>query len=127
MGGKTGPITEQGKNNSKLNAVKHGLYLHFADFFPCNLCLLRDKCNDFEQGATCKIDKQSFQQALQGEINEVQTLESLIIYHLVRLNRATQQLFNEPQHRELTRIASEIRQGIQTLHFMKQRRKPKCL
>jgi len=122
MAGKTGPITAQGKEVSKQNALKHGLYLHFADFFPCNLCRLRDSCKDFFPGSSCKVDQETFQAMLKEELNEMELFESLIKYNIVRLNRATEQLKKEPYHSELTRIASEIRQSLQSLYLMKHRR-----
>ena len=118
MSGTTGPITEAGKDVSKQNAVKHGLYLHFADFFPCNLCLNRGSCKDFLPGGTCKIDRESFQEMLKRELNVIEIMESLICYNIIRLNRATEQLHKEPHHRELSRISSELRQALQSLFVM---------
>jgi hypothetical protein len=121
MSGETGPITAEGKEVSKKNAVKHGLYLDFSDFFPCNLCTLRETCPDFEQGGICKIDKKEFNELLSEDLDTIKACEALIKYNLVRLSRATQQLKKRPDHLELTRISAEIRQELQTLFIMKSR------
>ena len=112
----------EGKEISKQNSVKHGLYLHFSDFFPCNLCVNREKCKDFVPGGTCSIDRDSFHSLMEREIDEIEIIKGLINYHTVRLNRATEQLYKHPDNIELTRISAEIRNLIQTLHIIKSRK-----
>ena len=121
MSGKTGPITEVGKRVSKINAVKHGLYFNLCEFFPCNLCIHRDSCADFEQGGICKLDKEQFEELMKEELDVVKTMEMLIRLNIVRLNRAVEQLNQEPYHIELSKISAEIRQELQSLFLMKNR------
>lgn len=114
--------TKIGKDISKMNSIKHGLYLHFADFFPCNLCINKHKCKDFVPGGTCSIDNQSFNELMKGELNELEVIKQLINYNVVRLNRATEQLHQSPEHIELSRISAEIRNLTQTYHIIKSRK-----
>jgi hypothetical protein len=114
--------SKKGKEVSKQNAIKHGLYLHFADFFPCNLCLHKNKCSDFVKGGTCTIDNKSFNELMKKDLDELETLKQLINYNTVRLNRATEQLYNQPHHIELSRISAELRNLLQTYHIIKSRR-----
>lgn len=114
--------TIKGKEVSKQNAIKHGLYLHFADFFPCNLCVNKNKCEDYVPGGTCSIDNQSFNKLMKNNLNELDILKQLINYNTVRLNRATEQLKEMPAHIELSRISAEIRNLIQTHHIIKSRK-----
>lgn len=114
--------SKKGKNISKQNAIKHGLYLHFADFFPCNLCVYKHKCKDYVPGGTCSIDNQSFNELMKNDIDELDVLKQLINYNTVRLNRATEQLSQMPAHIELSRISGEIRNLVQTYHIIKSRK-----
>jgi len=111
--------TQIGKDISKMNAVKNGLYLHFADFFPCNLCINRNKCKDFIAGGSCSIDAESFNQLITKEIDELKVLDQLINYNLVRLSRATEQAKERPDHIELSRISAEIRNLLQARFIIK--------
>jgi len=114
--------TEIGKEISKQNSIKHGLYLHFVEWFPCNLCVNRDKCSDFVPGGFCNIDDKSFNKLMKTDLDELAVLKQLIFYNQVRLNRATSQLANEPYHLELSRMSAELRNLIQTYHIIKQRK-----
>lgn len=114
--------TKEGKEVSKINAIKHGLYIHFADFFPCNFCKIKDTCKDFAPGSTCSIDAESFKELMKTEFDELEILRHLIYFNQVRLNRATNQLSYDPTHLELTRICSEIRNLVQTYHIIKNRK-----
>jgi len=113
--------TIKGKEISKMNAVKNGLYLRFADFFPCNLCINKDKCKDFVPGGSCSIDSELFNQLVTAEIDELKILDQLINYNIVRLSRATEQSRDRPDHIELSRISAEIRNLIQTRFIIKRR------
>ncbi|HOZ35660.1 MAG TPA: hypothetical protein PLK55_01585 [archaeon] len=113
--------TKEGKEISKMNAVKNGLYLKFTDFFPCNLCINREKCSDFIPGGSCSIDSELFNQLVTTEIDELKVLDQLINYNMVRLSRATEQSRNRPDHIELSRISAEIRNLIQARFIIKRR------
>jgi hypothetical protein len=114
--------TKEGKEVSKMNAVKHGLYFKFSSFFPCNLCVIKDKCNDFVPGGNCTIDNESFNELMKKDLDELEVLKQLINYNTVRLNRATEQLYNQPHHLELSRISAELRNLLQTYHIIKNRK-----
>ena len=113
--------TQKGKDISKMNAVKNGLYLRFADFFPCNLCISRNKCKDFVPGGSCSIDAELFNQLVSTEVDELKVLDQLINYNMVRLSRATEQSRDRPDHIELSRISAEIRNLIQARFIIKRR------
>ena len=113
--------TIKGKEISKLNAIKSGLYLKFSDFFPCNLCINRDKCKDFIPGGSCSIDAELFNQLVTTEVDELKVLDQLINYNLVRLSRATEQSRDRPDHIELSRISAEIRNLVQTRFIIKRK------
>lgn len=113
--------TKEGKEISKMNAVKNGLYLKFSDFFPCNLCVNRNTCPDFEPGGSCSIDSELFNQLVTTEVDELKVLDQLINYNIVRLSRATEQSRDRPDHIELSRISAEIRNLIQARFIIKRR------
>jgi hypothetical protein len=113
--------TKIGKDISKMNAVKNGLYLKFSDFFPCNLCVNKDKCSDFIPGGSCSIDSELFNQLITTEIDELKVLDQLINYNIVRLSRATEQARDRPDHIELSRISAEIRNLVQARFIIKRR------
>ena len=117
--------TEIGKEISKMNAVKNGLYLRCQDFFPCNLCISRHECKDFVPGGFCSIDAELFNQLISTEVDELKVLDQLINYNLVRLSRATEQARERPDHIELSRISGEIRNLIQTRFIIKNKLRDK--
>ncbi len=112
---------KKGKDISKMNAVKSGLYLKFSDFFPCNLCAIKEKCEDFIPGGHCSIDEKKFNELTSKEIDELKILNQLINYNLVRLSRANELSKDRPEHIELSRISAEIRNLVQTHHIIKSR------
>ncbi|MDD3976057.1 MAG: hypothetical protein WC996_02240 [Peptostreptococcales bacterium] len=114
--------SKEGKEISKMNAVKHGLYFKFSSFFPCNLCVIKDKCEDYAPGGNCSIDSNQFNRLMKKDVDELEVIKQLISYNQVRLMRATEQLYKVPQHIELSRISGEIRNLIQTYHIIKNRK-----
>ena len=67
---KTGPITEEGKAVSRLNALKTGQYSELLNELECNYCKRRDFCQFFKSGEKC---------SLRGEISKSILIDQLDI------------------------------------------------
>ena len=65
---KTGPVTDEGKSVSRLNALKSGRYSRLLHELKCNVCKRRTNCSYFKQDSTC---------SLRGEIAKSIMIENL--------------------------------------------------
>jgi hypothetical protein len=77
---KTGPITQEGKAISRMNALKTGHYSKILGEVRCNICKKRHECPYFQADAKCSMPSE-----LVGEmqINRLDTIsESMEIYKL---------------------------------------------
>jgi hypothetical protein len=77
---KTGPVTLEGKLNSRMNALKTGQYSKILGEVRCNICKKKSECPYYQQDAKCSMPSELVDEM---RINWIDTVsESIELYKL---------------------------------------------
>lgn len=74
---KTGPVTEEGKSISRLNAIKTGRYSKLLNELNCGVCKRKSLCQFFKENSPCIIRGEISKSILVENLDSVSELTEL--------------------------------------------------
>jgi len=103
---KTGPRTEEGKEITRLNALKDGKYSKLLRQLNCNQCKRKGYCNNFKEGSNCTIRGEITKTILTENLDIYQ--ESKELYTLALTNALESMMFNKKDSCEKLEYAGKM-------------------
>ena len=91
--GQCGPKTEEGKNRSRLNAVKDGSFSTLLNELKCDYCKRKDFCQFFKSGEKCTLRGEITKSILIDQLDVVEETKKL--YGISMTNAIFDMAFNK--------------------------------
>lgn len=91
---KTGPVTKQGKERTRLNALKTGKYSKLLSELECNSCKRKDYCKYYRENSNCTLRNNIAKSIL---INNLNISKELKENYKITLSKAIESLMFDSQ------------------------------